>query len=163
MTNHLFSEFDTVNAKAWKQKIQVDLKGLDYNDTLIWNTPEGIDVKPFYNKEDLEHIPTSIVTNEKWNIGETIYVNDIKKSNLNAIKSIENGTNCIKFIVPNIDTILNTLVENIDLKTVSIQFEALFYNIDFINNNKEILNHKNVTFHQDCIGQLVKDGNWFSF
>ena len=35
----LFDEFTPASAKSWKQKIQVDLKGADYNDTLIWESP----------------------------------------------------------------------------------------------------------------------------
>jgi methylmalonyl-CoA mutase len=26
--------------------------GVDYNDTLIWNSPEDIKVKPFYHSDD---------------------------------------------------------------------------------------------------------------
>ena len=52
MNKTLFSEFDQVSAKQWKQKIQVDLKGADYNDTLVWQSAEGINVKPFYHADD---------------------------------------------------------------------------------------------------------------
>ena len=52
MDNFLFNEFSTVSPAAWKQKIQVDLKGADYNDSLIWKSNEGIHVKPFYTSED---------------------------------------------------------------------------------------------------------------
>ena len=47
MSKSLFNLFEEVSAKAWKQKIQSDLKGADYNETLIWKSLEGIDVKPF--------------------------------------------------------------------------------------------------------------------
>jgi len=52
MEKKLFSEFDPVPAKAWKQKIQYGLKGKDYNEHLVWESPEGIKVKPFYHAED---------------------------------------------------------------------------------------------------------------
>lgn len=45
--------FDPVSAKAWKQQIQADLKGGDYNELLTWVSPEGITVRPFYTEEDL--------------------------------------------------------------------------------------------------------------
>ena len=51
--NPLFSEFIPVSAKQWKQKIQFDLRGADYNETLLWESLEGIHVKPFYHPEDL--------------------------------------------------------------------------------------------------------------
>ena len=52
MASFLFNDFDTITAAAWKQKIQVDLNGLDYNESLIWKSNDGIAVKPFYTKED---------------------------------------------------------------------------------------------------------------
>mgnify|MGYP006375508517 FL=1 len=52
MSNDLFKEFEPVSSKQWKQQIQFDLKGADYNDTLIWNSPEGIKVKPFYHQDE---------------------------------------------------------------------------------------------------------------
>ena len=52
-TNELLKDFDPVSAKHWKQKLQADLKGGDYNDLLTWTSPEGIVVKPFYSEEDL--------------------------------------------------------------------------------------------------------------
>lgn len=53
----LFNEFPEVSAKQWKQKIQMDLKGADYNETLVWESLESINVKPFYHQEDLKNIP----------------------------------------------------------------------------------------------------------
>jgi len=38
MSDSLFSEFESVSAKQWKQKIQVDLKGEDYNEKLVWQS-----------------------------------------------------------------------------------------------------------------------------
>ncbi|MEO2128213.1 MAG: methylmalonyl-CoA mutase, partial [Christiangramia sp.] len=48
MKELLFQEFEEVSAKQWKQKIQYDLKGADYNEQLITHTSAGIDIKPFY-------------------------------------------------------------------------------------------------------------------
>ena len=36
MTKTLFKDFNEVSSKQWKQLIQYDLKGADYNETLIW-------------------------------------------------------------------------------------------------------------------------------
>ena len=38
---NLFQEFPEVSAKQWKQKIQMDLKGADYNETLVWESLEA--------------------------------------------------------------------------------------------------------------------------
>ena len=66
-----FSEFPQISDKAWKQQIQADLKGGDYNELLTWTSPEGIVVKPFYSAEDTpvsDKEPTDFQTRE-WRIG----------------------------------------------------------------------------------------------
>ena len=57
MSAFLFDEFSPVSAGAWKQKIQADLKGADYNDSLIWKTNEDILVKPFYHADEFDELP----------------------------------------------------------------------------------------------------------
>ena len=42
MSNFITQYFDPSSAAAWKQKIQFDLKGADYNETLLTKTNEGI-------------------------------------------------------------------------------------------------------------------------
>ena len=54
MSNSITNDFDAVSAAAWKQKIQFDLKGADYNKTLLTQTNEGITIKPFYHPDDFE-------------------------------------------------------------------------------------------------------------
>ncbi len=49
-------EFPAVSTEAWEQAIHDDLKGADYAEKLIWRTPEGIDVKPYYRAEDLKGV-----------------------------------------------------------------------------------------------------------
>lgn len=47
------SEFPPVSAETWEQAIREDLKGADSAEKLIWRSPEGIDVKPYYRAEDV--------------------------------------------------------------------------------------------------------------
>ena len=51
----LFEDFSTVSSKEWKNKIQAELKGADYNETLVWESLEGIKVKPFYHNDEFEN------------------------------------------------------------------------------------------------------------
>ena len=55
MADHLFDDFNPVTSKQWKQQIQYELKGADYNETLVWESPEGIKVKPFYHIDEFEN------------------------------------------------------------------------------------------------------------
>ena len=54
----LFSDFPEVSTQEWMDKIQVDLKGADYEKKLVWKTNEGFKVKPFYRQEDLKGLKT---------------------------------------------------------------------------------------------------------
>jgi methylmalonyl-CoA mutase len=82
----LFGEFDPVSAKAWKQKIQYDLKGRDYNENLVWETSEGIHVKPFYHADDLEKVDLKPSNGRlSWQIAQEIFVADTAKANEKAL------------------------------------------------------------------------------
>ena len=81
----LFRDFEPVSSKAWKQKIQVDLKGADYNDTLIWQSLEGINVKPFYHSDSLESPASFPRKNTCWNIAQSIYAGDTTLANKKAL------------------------------------------------------------------------------
>ena len=67
--NNPNSEFPTMTPQEWKLKVQAELAGLDYNEVLVWDTFEGIQVKPVYTKEDadLENISPEITTKD-WKV-----------------------------------------------------------------------------------------------
>lgn len=162
MTNKLFSEFNAVSSKQWKQKIQFNLKGNDYNNTLVWQTNEGISVKPFYHAEDFDDLPE--VSNTKatqWQIGQSIFVAQVDKSNTKAIEAIRNGAESLLFIIPNQDISVKELLKNINLEETSIHFEPQFLSDDFIKQLPRPSKAK-ITTHTDIIGHLAKTGHWYS-
>lgn len=54
----LFDMFPPVSTEEWMAKINVDLKGADFNKKLVWRTNEGFNVMPFYRREDIEGLYT---------------------------------------------------------------------------------------------------------
>lgn len=74
-THKPFWDFEPVSARAWKQKIQADLKGGDYNELLTWLSPEGITVKPFYTEEDLPEGSDAYLSGQPlaWQIGHAAH------------------------------------------------------------------------------------------
>lgn len=161
MTKPLFQEFPEVSSKQWKQKIQADLKGADYNDTLIWKTIEGIDVKPFYHQDIVEE-PLAIDNSlNQWSICQTIYAHSAKASNQKAINALKRGANAIKFIIPSTDISLSELLLDIDLSAVNVYLECLFIDPEYIKKHQELLSNDNIQLELDIIGNLCKTGNWF--
>ena len=50
MKEKLFSEFQAPTTQEWLDKIEVDLKGADFQKKLVWRTNEGFNVQPFYRR-----------------------------------------------------------------------------------------------------------------
>ncbi|MGN7515547.1 MAG: methylmalonyl-CoA mutase subunit beta [Allomuricauda sp.] len=159
----LFQEFPEISAKQWKQKIQVDLKGADYNETLVWESLEGINVKPFYNKEDLKNIPSfSLPKDHDWSIGQAIYVGEEKKSNAKALEILKKGVENLILTIPNETTDVEALISGIDLKKTKLYFNFEFLAVEPIKKLVSLLKDKKAKAHLniDIIGHLTKDGNW---
>ncbi len=159
MSKSLFKDFEAVSSKAWKQKIQFDLKGADYNETLIWKTNENINVKPFYHADEFKTLPEvskSRATNFK--ISQAINVTDAKISNLKALDAIKRGAESIIFNIESKSISLKELFQNIDLDTTSVDLKCDFLSVDFI---KKAPQASSINIQTDIIGQLAKTGNWY--
>jgi len=160
MSTFLFNEFNTTSATAWKQKIQVDLKGDDYNNNLLWKTDEGIVVKPFYTKEDRKNTATKSDA-FTFNRCQSVFIDNEKIANGIALNALKKGANAIEFIAKNTFD-YTTLFQNISTDTTHIYIRFQFLDVDFITTLFDFLNSKTVYFQIDIVGQLAKTGNWFT-
>ena len=55
-TLHLLDDFPPISTEVWDSAIHVDLKGADYNKKLLWNANEGMSVRPYYRREETQHL-----------------------------------------------------------------------------------------------------------
>ncbi|WP_299118144.1 methylmalonyl-CoA mutase subunit beta [uncultured Winogradskyella sp.] len=160
MSKSLFKDFNPVSSKEWKQKIQVDLKGADYNDSLIWKTSEGIDVKPFYHADEFDKFPyTSNTEATNWKISQSIDVTDNTEANSTAREALSKGAEHIIFNLKNENIKLVELVSGIN---APIHINAKKLSIELIEEFSELNNSNSITFNNDIIGNLVRTGNWFT-
>ncbi len=132
MATNLFEDFDPVSSKQWKQKIQFELKGADYNDTLIWNSPEDIKVKPFYHKDEFTKAYAITTKASEFKICQNIFVFDIEKSIERAVDSLNRGAESLRFTIENDTVDISKLLENLPLENVSVYFNLNFISIDFV-------------------------------
>jgi methylmalonyl-CoA mutase len=165
--NNLFSDFEAVSSKQWKQQIQYELKGADYNETLVWESPEGIKVKPFYHNDDSEASETvnldAIVPTKPFAIIQNIFVHDVQKSNTRALETLQRGAESVRFTLENDTVSIEELMQNLPLENVNYYFNLPFLSVEFTHkiNDFASKNKANIFIQNDPIGQLVKDGNWF--
>ena len=163
MKEKLFKEFETVSSKQWKQQIQYELKGADYNETLVWESVEGIKVKPFYHSDELENNINIQTSKKPFSILQNIFVHDVKKSNKRALDSLNRGAESIRFTIENDKIYIEELLQNLQLENVTYYFYLPFISIDFATkiNNYATKNNADFIIQIDPVGQFCQDGNWF--
>lgn len=157
MSNQLFDIFSPVSLKQWKQKIQFDLKGADYNETLLTHTNENITISPVYHSDDFEklEIPSK---KEEFKICQSIFITDEQTANFLANDALKRGANSILFIA-DASFDLEKTFQNID---APIHLQLNFLDEKFIQQLIEKSEGKEIFLNIDIIGNLAKDGNWFS-
>ena len=109
----LFTEFTAPTKQEWLDKIEVDLKGADFQKRLVWRTNEGFNVQPFYRREDLANLKTPdalpgefpfVRGNKKdsneWYIRQNIDAHDPKEANKKALDILNKGVDSLGFKVP---------------------------------------------------------------
>lgn len=162
MSTFLFEDFEEVSAKQWKQKIQYDLKGADYNDTLVWQSPEGIHVRPFYHPDDFSEEFSPIPGQpDSWSIAQTVFIDDENIANKIALEALSKGAESIVFKA---DKPFDPEVVFQDFPgEKTIIFELSFLSEDFYKRLSLYLKKKKISFRftLDIIGNLAKTGNWF--
>ena len=107
---NLLADFAPVSTETWKNKIIADLKGADFDKKLVWRTPEGFNVQPFYRREDLKGLKTTVSapgqfpyvrgtrTNNEWDIRQNICAcQNARKANAKALEVLNKGINSIGF------------------------------------------------------------------
>ena len=162
-TPNLFNQFEPISTKQWKQQIQFELKGLDYNETLVWESPEGIKVKPFYhNDETLSNIST-VAPKKPFTIIQNIFVHDVRKSNARALDTLQRGAESIRFTFENDSVSMEQLMQNLPLQNITYYFHLPFLSIDLVTTIHTFATKNNATVYTliDPIGHLEKEGNWF--
>jgi len=135
----LFTEFAAPTTQEWLDKIQVDLKGADFQKRLVWRTNEGFNVQPFYRREDLANLKTPdalpgefpfVRGNKKdsnaWYVRQNIVVGeDPKAANAKALDILNKGIDSLGFHIPGkmvSKETVETLLDQILCDVVEVNF-----------------------------------------
>lgn len=134
----LFTEFAAPTTQEWLDKIQVDLKGADFNKRLVWRTNEGFNVQPFYRREDVLKLKTPDALpgefpfvrgnkkdNNEWYVRQNIVVDDPKEANAKALDVLNKGVDSLgfRFHADNLsEEFVETLLDGIFCECVELNF-----------------------------------------
>ena len=136
----LFSDFTAPTRQEWRDKIEVDLKGADYQKKMVWRTNEGFSMEPFYRKEDVDKLPLVnalpgefpfVRGNKKkdnqWYVRQNIVADDPKAANEKALDILNRGVNSIGFRIPGEKVsreYIETLLDGILLDCVEVSYRT---------------------------------------
>jgi methylmalonyl-CoA mutase len=135
----LFDQFPPVTTKEWLDKIHADLKGADFNEKLIWKMSEGLEVKPFYRKEDIKNLPFintlpgefpyvrgTKIKNNNWRIRQKVEVSDYSEANQIALTLLKKGIDSLGFVITEPESVnkknFETLLSDIHFDIFEINF-----------------------------------------
>ena len=140
MTEKLFSEFQAPTTEEWLAKIEVDLKGADFQKRLVWRTNEGFNVQPFYRREDLKElkgvdslpgefpfIRGNKKDNNLWYVRQDLDVEDPASANEKALDLLNKGVNSLGFSIPGSKLskeFIERLLDNILPQYVELNFST---------------------------------------
>lgn len=164
--NTLFSDFKPVTKQEWMDKVNIDLKGEDFNRKLVWKHINGIDFQPFYCAEDAsEHL-----ANTGENAGalinyRTIQVISAESGNKQALKAINEGVTGLIFDLKE-SVSVTTLLKHIDINKIAVSFILMEDCIGFVKDffdfsDQNISNNKNLRGYFDLgiISNYVTTGH----
>ena len=136
----LFTEFTAPTTQEWLDKIQVDLKGADFQKRLVWRTNEGFNVQPFYRREDLKdlkavdslpgefpYVRGNKKDNNLWFVRQDIVVSDAKAANAKALDILNKGVDSLGFKIKGKDVsreLVATLLDGILPQYVELNFKT---------------------------------------
>ena len=136
----LFTEFTAPTTQEWLDKIEVDLKGADFQKRLVWRTNEGFNVQPFYRREDLKDLKTPdalpgefpfVRGNKKdsnsWYVRQNIKVDDPVEANKKALDILNKGVDSIGFRFGHealSAEFIETLLKDIRLDIVEVSYRT---------------------------------------
>lgn len=179
----LVAEFPPVSSQEWEDIITRDLKGADYTKKLIWNSPEGFRIKPYYRAEDLQgleylkvqpgrfpYVRGTKTNANDWIIRQDIDTPDIESANALALQAIRRGAQAIGFNAQQVLSYkeMNRLLSGIDITDTQIHFiksvsypltvELFLYEI----RNRDLTGEKiygSINF--DYLGYLLLHGDFY--
>lgn len=182
----LFPEFPPVSTEAWEALINTDLKGKDYDKTLIWRTNEGINVRPYYRKEDLDglgsvgvlpgqfpYIRGNHKAGNNWLIRQDIEVVNLDVANQKALDILTKGATSIGLVFKNCQELsvddLKRLLRGICLEKTEVNFSMACKNgplvrnlVAFLKDQKANPNEIKASVNFDPIGMFALKGKFCS-
>ncbi|PRY87529.1 methylmalonyl-CoA mutase family protein [Mongoliibacter ruber] len=133
MKQNLFTDFQKVTKEEWINQATKDIKGKDFQKTLVTNGFDGIDLFPFYTEEDLKETqwlqqyhnrlnkPSDIpgMSPRYWSNIFAININQEATDNKRILQALMTGADALLLSVKE-GVNFDVLLENVDLEYIEL-------------------------------------------
>jgi methylmalonyl-CoA mutase len=154
----LLEEFPPVSDEAWRQVVEADLKGADFDKKLVWRTYEGLAVQPYYRAgalEGLDYLDSApgeapwhrgqSAQGNSWTILQEITLRDVSAANHAAREALEGGADAVSFVSEPFDGRLfgvnlqnveqmRTLIRDLSIYRAGIHFRGKRFALPLLGN-----------------------------
>ena len=127
-----FTEFKAQTHQDWVDKIIKDLKGKDFDDTLVKTNREGISYPPNFHPEKYSTAPQKIgqspyrrgwKKDNFWDTRVPVFGSNSKDLNKEILFALQNGASSV--YIPKHDYHFSQLFEDVQLDVIAVDFESL--------------------------------------
>ena len=152
--NNLFSDFKPLTKQEWMNKVNIDLKGENFNRKLVWKHLNDIDFQPFYCAEDAsKHLANTGENAESLINYRTIQVQFAESGNKQALKAIKEGVTGLVFNLKE-NVSVTKLLNKININEIAVSFTLTENAIGFVKDffdfsDQNITNNKNLRGYLD--------------
>lgn len=115
--------FPKPSFEDWKNKAIADLKGKDFEKSLVWQSPDGIPVQPIYTDVPEESTQPIQLKHSGWEIVEPVKVSEAATANRTALLALEGGATSIFFDIQS-EVVPETLFNNILLDIAPVYIKG---------------------------------------
>jgi methylmalonyl-CoA mutase len=133
MKENLFDEFSPISKADWIQQIIKDLKGKDFEKTVISRTKDDLRISPFYNHEDADdtfwlkefrHLvnPSSGIPEFPPRIWSNVFVSDASDEqhrNKEILQALQNGADALRLYLSG-DEDFDILLREVELQYIQL-------------------------------------------
>ena len=164
MNQDLLSEFKGSSDQEVRAQIQKDLKNLDFESTLCWESLDGITTQPVYDRDSKKQKKVINAFPEHWNTAHTIEVKQDIESVIRSCEAAEKSdVDVIILRLKDSEVSFKEFLKALEhIQTnfyIVVDFRLSTESIDLLNNNFK--DRANFTFLFDPITHLAQTGDWF--
>ena len=171
MTDNLFQNFQTHTKALWKQQVFKDLKGKDFDQTLLWNVDGNVMIESYYTAEDTVGTPLQSIqapqnqrVNHSWQYRETLKLVSEKECNQLIMNGLQAGVN--SFLIDNSGVCereieVKELLRNIKLSDTPFFFKVENNALALVNSLQQIAPYQwKGGINNDALALWMCEGIW---